>query len=450
MVSDKQVEKLENSSVRLTVTVPKEEVKREYDELVGSYAKNVQIKGFRKGKVPRNVLERKFGDSFKVETAQKVIDSALQEVFQDIDEKPLPYAQPELEGELDLQPEEPLTFSVKYDVFPEVEVGETTGLTIEEPQVSIKKEDEERELKQLQEQNSVVMEKDEGAVENGNIVTIDYAELDEAGNEVEETKREDFVFTVGSGYNLYKIDDEVVGLKTGEEKVIEKEYPEDFEYEELRGQKKKLKVAVKVIKERQLPEIDDELAQDISEKYESLDDLKKDIRERLQKSADQRIREQKVNNLMEKIEENSKVEVPESMVYAELAGMWQNFVQQYGGSEEQVLQLLQIQGKSKADILAEWREGAEKQLRRRLIVQKLIDEAGIEIPDEEAETDLKKRAEESGANAEEALEYYKNNNMMEYIKQDLAERKLFDELFEKNSVKKGKKQGFLDLMQGNK
>jgi trigger factor len=120
MVSDKQVEKLENSSVRLTVTVPKDEVKREYDELVGSYAKNVQIKGFRKGKVPRTVLERKFGDSFKVETAQKVIDSALQEVFQDIDEKPLPYAQPELEGELDLQPEEPLTFTVKYDVFPEV------------------------------------------------------------------------------------------------------------------------------------------------------------------------------------------------------------------------------------------------------------------------------------------------------------------------------------------
>jgi len=449
MVSDKQVEKLENSSVRLTVTVPKDEVKREYDELVGSYAKNVQIKGFRKGKVPRNVLERKFGESFKVETAQKVIDSALQEVFQDIDEKPLPYAQPELEGELDLQPEEPLTFTVKYDVFPEVEVGETTGLTIEEPQVSIKKEDEERELKQLQEQNSVVMEKDGGTVEKDNIVTIDYAEVDEEGNEIEDTRRDDFVFTVGSGYNLYKIDDDVLGMKAGDEKVIEKEYPEDFEYEELRGKKKKLKVTVKVIKERQLPEIDDELAQDISENYETLDDLKKDIRDRLQKSADQRIREQKVNNLMEKIEESSKLEVPESMIYAELAGMWQNFVQQYGGSEEQVLQLLQIQGKSKADILAEWREGAEKQLSRRLIVQKLIDDAGIEIPDEEAEADLKKRAEESGANADEALEYYKNNNMMDYIKQDLAERKLFDDLFEKNTVKKGKKQGFLDLMQGN-
>ncbi|MFP4535487.1 MAG: trigger factor [Spirochaetaceae bacterium] len=448
MVSDKQVEKLENSSVRLTVTVPKEEVKREYDDLLAGYAKNVQIKGFRKGKVPRNVLERKFGDSFKVETAQKVIDSALQEVFQEIEEKPLPYAQPELEGELDLEPEEPLTFTVKYDVFPDVEVGETTGLTIEEPQVSIKKEDEERELKQLQEQNSVVMEKDSGTVEKENIVTIDYVELDDQGNEVEDTKREDFVFTVGSGYNLYRIDDEVIGMKAGEQKVIEKEYPEEFEFEELRGKKKKLKVTCKLIKERQLPEIDDELAQDISEKYDSLEDLKKEIRERLEKSAEQRIREQKVDNLMAKIEENSKVAVPESMVYAELAGMWQNFVGQYGGSEEQVEQLLQIQGKSKADILAEWREGAEKQLRRRLIVQKLIDQAGIEISEEEAEADLKKRAEESGANAEEALEYYKNNNMLDYIKQDLAERKLFDELFEKNSVKKGKKQSFLDLMQG--
>lgn len=449
MVSDKQIEKLENSSVRLTVTVPQEEVKKEYDELVAGYANDVQIKGFRKGKVTKNVLERKFWDSFKVETAQKVVDTALREVFEEIEEKPLPYAQPELEGDLDLEPEEPLTFSVKYDVFPEIEVGETSGLTIEEPQVSIKKEDEERELKQLQEQNSVVMEKDEGSVEKENIVTVDYVELDGSDTEVEETKREDFVFTVGSGYNLYKIDEDVVGMKAGEEKVIEKEYPEDFEYEELRGQKKRLKVTVKVVKERQLPEIDDDLAQDISEKYETLDDLKKDIRQRLQKSADSRIREQKVNNLMEQIEESSKVAVPESMVYAELAGMWQNFVQQYGGNEEQVQQLLQLQGKSKADILEEWREGAEKQLRRRLIVQKLIDENEIEVSDDEAEADLKERAEESGANAEEALEYYKSNNMMEYIKHDIAERKLFDKLFEENTVKKGKKQGFLDLMQGN-
>ena len=449
MVSDKQIEKLENSSVRLTVTVPQEEVKKEYDELVGSYAKDVQLKGFRKGKVPRTVLERKFGDTFKVETAQKVVDTALREVFDDIDEKPLPYAQPELEGDLELEPEQPLTFTVKYDVFPEIEVGETTGLTIEEPQVTIKKDDEERELKQMQEQNSVVMEKDEGAVEKDNIVTVDYVELDENETEVEGTKREDFVFTVGSGYNLYKIDDDVVGMKTGEEKILDKEYPEDFEYEELRGQKKRLKVTVKVIKERQLPEIDDDLAQDISEKFESLDDLKKDIRERLQKSADSKIREQKVNNLMEKIEESSTVQVPESMVYAELAGMWQNFIQQYGGNEEQVVQLLQIQGKSKADILEEWREGAEKQLRRRLIVQKLIDDNGIEVTDEEAEADLKKRAEESGANPDEALEYYKNNNMMDYIKHDLSEGKLFDKLFEENSVKKGKKQSFLDLMQGN-
>lgn len=450
MVSDKQIEKLENSSIRLTVTVPQEDVEREYNELVSGYARNVQLKGFRKGKVPRNVLERKFADSFKVETAQKVIDSALREVFEEIEEKPLPYAQPELEGELDLEPGEPLTFTVTYDVFPEVEVGQTSGLTIEEPQVTIKKEDEERELKQLQEQNSVVLEKDGGTVEKDNIVTVDYMEVDEDGTELEDTRREDFVFTVGTGYNYYKIDDEVIGMKAGEEKLIEKEYPEDFEYSDLAGKKKTIKVTVKVIKERQLPEIDDELAQDISEKYESLEDLKKDIRDRLKKSADSRIRELKVANLMEQIEANSKVAVPESMIYAELAGMWQNFIQQYGGNEEQVEQLLKLQGKSKADVLAEWREGAEKQLRRRLIVQKLIEEAQINVSDEEAEGDLKERAAESGANVDDALEYYKNNNMMDYIKQDIAERRLFDQLFEKSTIKKGKKQSFLDLMQGNK
>ena len=304
MVKEKNVERLDNSAVKLTITVAQESLADQYSSLLKEYAKSAQIKGFRKGHVPPEVLERKFGESIKFEASQKVLEESLKSVFDEIDEKPLPYSQPSLDGELDLDIEKDLTYSVVYDVYPEIELGEYKGLEIEVPQVKVTKEDEERELTALQEQNAIVIDKEEGTVDEGNIVTVDYCELDADGNEIEETKREDFVFTQGSGYNVYKIDDDVLGMAPGDEKIVDKEYPEDFEDENLAGQKKQLRITLKAIKERQLPEIDDDLAQDISDAYETIDDLKKDIKERLENTVEARLRDRKTGALVEKIVEN--------------------------------------------------------------------------------------------------------------------------------------------------
>ncbi len=449
MVKEKSIEHLENAAVKLTVTIGRETICEQYDDFLKSYAKSAQLKGFRKGHVPPDILERKFGESMKFETSQKVLEDSLKEIFEEIEEKPLPYSQPSLQGELAFDLDKDFTYAVKYDIYPDVKLGEYKGLEIEVPQVSVTKDDEERELKALQDQNAIVMEKDEGVVEAGDVVTVDYCEVDAEGIDLEDTKREDFVFTQGSGYNLYKIDDDVIGMKAGDQKVTDKEFPDDFENKDLAGATKKLKITVKAIKQRQLPDLDDELAQDISDKYETLSDLKADIRKRLDDTVDGRLRQHKVNTLVEKVVAGSEVPVPESMVATELDSAWQNFVQQFGGREEQALAMLQAQERSRADLYADWRPGAATRIRGQLVVHKLIDLEKIDVTDEEIDADLEKQASSGSLTKEQTREYFERNNMMDYLRREIRERKLFDVLIEGCKVKKGKKISFLDLLQRN-
>ncbi|MFP4211978.1 MAG: trigger factor [Alkalispirochaeta sp.] len=453
MVQEKHVEKQENSSVKVSMTVPASEVRKSYEELVSKYGKDAQIKGFRKGKVPRNVLERKFGESFRAETLQNVIESALQETIEAIDaeHRPLPYARPTLlDEDLELDPDSDLTFSVAYDVFPEVTLGEYKGLEIAEPQVKITRKDEDRELEEMRRQNALVIEKDEDAgVAEGDIVTINYEEVDDNGAGVADTRREDYTFTVGSGHNLYHLDTEIVGMKRGEKRVIEKEFPEDFDHEEVAGRKVRLDVEVTLIKQRDVPDLDDEFAQDISDDFETLEDLRKDVRKRLEKNAAERIRAQKIDDLMKQVVEGSEVDVPASMVETELENSWRNLAQQYRVTPEQMDQLLVMQGQTRESIFADWRPAAIERLKRSLLVQKMIESEAIEVSEEDAEAQIREDAEERKADADQILEYYRKNGMLSYVQQEIAERRMFDAVLEASKVKKGEKVEYVDLVGQN-
>ncbi len=449
MIAHKEIETQDNSSVKLNVTIEKDALKEEYDKLLKDYSKKAHIKGFRKGKVPASVLEKKFGDSIKQEASANCIEKSLKEIFDEIEEKPLPYSTPELQDELEPDLEQDLSFSVVYDVFPDITLGEYKGLTVEVPQVEVTEEDENRELEKLQDRNAMVVDKKDGVVEKDSIVTIDYAELDENDTIIEETKREGFVFTVGTGYNLYKIDDDVEGMKKDEEKIIEKEYGDDFEYEELRGKKVRLKVKVTAVKEKELPELDDDFAQDISEEYETIDDLKADIKKRLEETKEARVREKTINALMDQIIENSSIELPQSMVNMELENSWQNFLGRYRMPEEQLLTLLQHENKDKNSLLEEWRPSVEKNLRARLLIDKMIEEENIEISDNEVEEEIQKYADESNKSLDEVKEEISKGNSEQYLRYELKQRKLFDSLIEQADTKKGEKMKFLDLIEEN-
>jgi len=293
------------------------------------------------------------------------------------------------------------------------------------------------------------MDKATGTVEDGDIVTIDYVEVDENSEEIAETSREDFVFTIGSGYNLYKLDEDLIGVKQNEEKVVEKEFPEDFENPDLAGKKVRIKVNVTQVKEKQLPDLDDELAQDVSEEYKTLDDLKKDIRKRLKETANQHIRQQNVDAIVGKIRENTKMEIPESMIRAELGSSWSNFVSRSGASEEQLLQILQEQGRTPEDLLTEWRPSVETSLESRLVLNMILEEEKIEVSDEELDKEIAKNAERSNMTPEQARENFEQNKMLEYLRRQLQDQKLYDFLLENAAKKPGSKIKFLDLVQNN-
>jgi trigger factor len=451
MIANKEVQRLENSAVKLTITVDKEAAKKEYDDLLAGYAKNARLPGFRKGKVPVKVLEQKYGEGLREEATVKLIEESLKQVFEEIEEKPLPYSQPELaDGEElgKIEDGKDFTFAVKYDVYPDITLGAYEGFEIEVPEVKVTKKDEDREIEQIREQNSMVVEKADGAkVAKDDIVTVNYIELDEEGNEKEGTGREDFVFTVGTGYNLYKFDDDVIGLSKGDEKVIEKSFPEDYDYTELAGKSVKIKVTVSVIKEKQIPELDDELAQDVSEKYETLADLRKDIKAQLQKSLDEKLKETRSEAIFDRIIEGSEITVPASMIEAELSNSWRRFVQQSQMPEEQLLQFLQMQGKDQNAVFAEWTPQAERSIKVQLLMEKIIEKEAPEVSDDEVEQEIRNQAESAGQEFEELKEMFEKNGFTDMVKSDLKNRKAIDLLLGKNAIKKGKKVDYLDFMQ---
>ena len=443
----------EKSSVLLKLTVPAKDIKEEYDSLLSEYCKNAQIKGFRKGKVPKNVLIKKFGESIKSETVQAVISKSLEKAFKDVEYKPLPYAQPRLaeEEKMDINNvdmEKDFSFAVNYDTHPEIKLGDYKDLEIKEPVVSIGKEDMDRELKEVQERFAIVKDKNGGIIEKQDTITVDYVELDDKGEELDGAKREGFSFIVGSGYNIHKIDDDVIGMKKDEEKIFDKEYPEDFEHKNLAGKKVKLKVKINSIKEKILPEINDELAQDVDDKFKTLVELKADIKKRLKENSDFRIKEANITELLNQIRNSSEIDLPESMIERSLHIRYSEFVRQFGGNEEYILKSLKQQGKKIEDLIEEWRPSVIDGVKTSLIVEKLGKEEKVEVSDEEVDEEIKKNAEHHNKEFKELKDMYIKNKMLEALKENVKAKKIYDLLLESSSIKKGSKIKYLDLIQG--
>lgn len=442
----KEFTQLEKSAVKLTVTIEKKEVVDFYNSTVAKYVKNAQIPGFRKGHVPASVLERKYGDSLKADTLSELIDKSLGEIFDnETENRPLPYAQPVLESLPELDTTKELVYSVTYDVFPKVEVKNFTGITIKEPQVTVSDADLNDELKSMQERNAMVIDKKDGVVAKDDIVTINYCELDDEGKEIEGTSRQDFVFTVGTGENIYKIDDDIIGMKKDETKQITKKYAKNDPDEELAGKTKKISVTVTAIKLRDIPALDDDFAQDCDEKYKTLDDMKADIKRNMETAKNRRLREIKNNSLLEQLVEKNPFEIPASMLAAELDGRWNMMAQQFQTSPEQLEKMITASGQSKETMLKEWTGDSEKMLKSRIIVDTLIREKNISVTPEEIEAQYAKIAEEGGMTVEEVKKHYEDPRAKEYIIDDVKENKLYDELYKQVKVSKGDKTSFKDL-----
>ena len=423
---------LEKSAVKLTVTIAKKDVQDSYNSIVGKYVKNAQIPGFRKGHVPANVLERKYGDAIKADALSEIIDSSLNEIFEkETENRPLPYQQPVMDTVPEFDTTKDLVYSVTYDVFPKVEVKDMKGIEVKEPQVTVGDKEIDDELKAIQERNAIVMDKkaDEKA-EKDNIVTINYVELGENGEET--TKRDGYVFTIGAGDDVYGIDDEVTGMKKGDTKEFTKD-------------SKKIKVTVNAIKTRQLPAIDDDLAQDVSEKFKTLDALKADIKRNIEVAKNRKIAEIKSQSLLEQLVEKNPFDIPASMLAAELDGRWRMMAQQVQTSPEQLEKMITASGQTKEAMLTQWTGDSEKMLKSRIIVDSLLRAKNISVTPEEIEAKYKEIAEEGGMDIEEVKKHYSDPRSKEWLIDDTKEQKLYEELYKEVKVSKGDKVSFADL-----
>ena len=389
MVTEKNVKELENSQASLTLTVDAATIEKAYQERLNKYAKTIEMPGFRKGHVPTSVIERKFGQGIREESTFDCMEENLKETIETLEEKdrPLPYSIPELQDEETLLPfkkDSDITFTVKYDIYPRFELPQYTGLEVEVKNATVTDEDVEEEIKRLQNQNAMVMKKNGPAAE-GDIVKVDYAELDEEGNEIDGSKTTDFTFTIGSGYNHYKLDNEIIGMASGEEKTVEKTYGEDEANESLRGKTLKLYVKVNEVKYRDIPEVDDDFAQDVKDEYKTVDDLKAGIKADFQQTLENALKNVKADAVVTAIASKAEITIPASMLEYEKENHWQSFVRQSGIPEEQLLSYLQIQGQSKKDFVEPWTDSILQDLKKQMVLDEIrkkedfkIDEAAFE------------------------------------------------------------------------
>ncbi len=441
MVVEKSIKGLANSQLALTVTVDAASVEDAYQAKLKKYQANLQLDGFRKGKAPVSIVERKYGDAIREESTFECLEENLKQAIDTLEDKdkPLAYSTPVLQDEEKLIPfkkGEGITFTVHYDVYPAIEVKDYKAREVEVTEVQIADSDVDAEIEKLRDQNAIVKTKD-GAIEKGDIVTLDYVELDEEGNPVADTERKNFTFTLGTGYNYYRIDDDLVGLKKGDEKVIEKKYADDDVT--FHGEKKNLKVKVDEVKFRELPEVDADFCQDVKEEYKSVDDLKKGLREKLEKEVEDALKNDKINALLALLVEETKFDVPASMVDVELDHSWRNFVQQSGLEENKLLQFFSMQNQTKEGIMAEWRPSAEKNLREQLILEEIKKKEDFKVDEEE----YKKTCDEQLKNItdEKTKEYYEN-----MIKDDMQFKMVVPFLLENNTFKTKETKSYKEFM----
>ncbi len=428
-MAEAKIEKRPASKVALTFTIPAEKISDAYSKQISEYAKKVTIKGFRKGKAPLSVIERQLGEYLLEDAVYGLIDEVYQEEIEKLDEadKPISYSHPTLENEKDLKPfskDKDVTVTIVYDVFPAVELGQHTGLSFDIPNVQVTEKDIEEEIDALREQNSSILTKD-GAAVTGDIVTVDYAELDEDGKAIESTSRNDFTFTIGSTFNQYKIDEDLVGMKAGDEKVITKTYDESEDDEALRGRTVKLSVKVTKVKERSLPEVDDEFAQDVKDEYKTVEDLKNGIKTDLENNMNEMLKNDKFKLVMDEIKKTSTFEVPEAMRSFALDRATIDYLRQMGRNNEEIEKMQRSGNPIFNYVQTMVRDQAYSNLDNEIIMDAIQKAGVITVPEADLEEACNKRI------TDDMDEETKERAKAE-IKDTLAYSRVPDYLFENN------------------
>ncbi|GAE30192.1 trigger factor [Alkalihalobacillus hemicellulosilyticus] len=420
-------EKQEGNEGVLTVEVEADKVNDALDQAFKKVVKKVNVPGFRKGKVPRSLFEKQFG----VESLyQDALDILLPgEYAQAVEEAGIePVDRPEIDIET-MEKGSNLTFTAKVTVKPEVELGEYKGLEVEEPDTNVTDEDVEAELTTLQERQAELVVLEDGEIAEGDTAVFDFEGFVD-GEPFEGGQADNYSLEIGSGQFIPGFEEQMIGLKAGDEKDVEVTFPEEYHAENLAGKPATFKVKVHDIKRKQLPELDDEFAKDANEEVETLDELKASLKEKLQKDKEHQAEHQVRDALVQQASENATIDVPEAMVNSEVDRMLQEFEQRLQAQGMNLEMYFQFSGQDEAAMRQQFQEDAGKRVRMNLTLEAIAEAESLEASDEDVDKEIEKMAEMYKRSTDEIKGLLAAQGGVDSLKADLKVQKAVEFLVE--------------------
>ena len=384
-----QVEKLEKNMAKLTIEVSPEELEGALQHAYLKNRKQITIPGFRKGKVPRQIIEKMYGPSFFYEDAvNELIPSAYEKA---VDECELELvSRPEV-SIVQIEKGKPFIFTAEVAVKPEVTLGQYKGVEVEKASAEVTDEDVEKELKKTQEQNSRLVTVEDRPVADGDQVVIDFDGYVD-GKRFDGGQSEDYPLTIGSHTFIDTFEDQLIGKNLGEECEVNVNFPQEYHAAELAGKPAVFKVKIKEIKYKELPELNDEFAGEVSE-FETLDEYKADIRKKLTESKEKQAATENENRVVDAVVAGASMEIPEPMVDSQLDNMVSEYARNMQSHGISLEQYMQYTGMTVDKLKEQMRPQAMKRIQTRLVLEAVVKAENIEISDEKLDEELVKMAE---------------------------------------------------------
>lgn len=416
------VESLSNTERKVEVFIPLEEVAAKIEEVFNEIKKSAKIKGFRPGKAPRKIIEAAYGSYIFDEVSSKLISGSLNKALEEA--SVIPISRPQIASDKVEQDKE-FHYVATFEVIPDFEVGDYAGIELKKEKHGVKDEDVERTMNRIREQSAQAKPiEGDREVRSGDYLIIDYAGFID-GKLVKDLQAKDFQVVVGEKKLIAKFEDNLIGMKKGEEREFEITYPEDFHMRDVAGKIVRFTVNVKEVLDRILPDLDDEFAKDLGE--ESLEGLKKKIREdlgnRLEIESEERLRGDIVKTLIEK----NSFDVPQSLIENEMIRMRREFAYNLKRHGIQIPEL-------NRDGEGKLRDRAVDNVKASIILGAIARKEGIEVEEKEIEDKLAEISRSVRIPFDKVREFYEKNNMVEGLEARLIQDKVLQFLIEKSNV----------------
>lgn len=415
------VENLEKSMAKLTIEVAAEEFEKAMQKAYMQQKNSISIPGFRKGKVPRQMVEKMYGPGIFYEDAANIVlpdayEEGAKESGLDIT------SSPEIEV-TQVEKGKPFIFTALVALRPEVKLGNYKGLEVPRNDVSVSDEELEKELRKEQEKNGRQITIDDEAAQDGDTVTMDYKGTID-GEAFEGGSAQGANLTLGSGTFIPGFEEQLVGVKAGETKEVHVTFPEDYHAEELKGKEAVFTCDVIKISRTELPELNDEFAQDVSE-FDTIDEYKEDLRKQLQQRKENAAKQSRRDNALSRAARAAEIEIPAPMLETRAVDMVNNFARQLAAQGMNLEQYMQYTGSNAEMMREQVKPQAEIQIRNELVLDEIAKAEGIEVTEEEILAEVEEMAKSYGIDADKMKEVMTDEER-ENFRKDLAARKALD------------------------